>query len=234
MGFTYFMLSLAASLCTGTICAFLYQAFFRPSGWTMKDNYGVAVRFKVFLPLYLQKPEKWKLMPDKARYDDNMTVYFSSGLEWRKYNRWMKRKEKERLKREQEERKQKFFNMIFRDYQTEPNPEFTPPPTVKPKVQKDKLTNAELDKIRADLMLTAQAQEKQNNPRCKDCVHMRYMQRINDERFDIVCDRHTTCLSFMYVWSTKAACGLFEPKAKHKNPLETVQTYPLRTTEHYE
>lgn len=141
----------------GATAAFLFLAvirpFFSPSGWTKKENDGVAVRFKVFLPLYLQKPEKWKLMPDAARYE-NMTVYFSSGLEWRKYNRWRKRAEKERMKRQQEERKQQFMDMIFKDYQTEPNPEFTPPPTVKPKANKDKLTNAELDKIRADLELS--------------------------------------------------------------------------------
>lgn len=154
MGFTYFMLSFVAALCTSVLSTCLYRAFFRPSGWTRKDNYGVAVRFKVFLPLYLQKPEKWKLMPDKARYDDMMTVYFSSGLEWRKYNRWLKRKEKERLKREREERNQRFHEMIFKDYQTETNPEFMSPPTVKPKTNKDNLTNAERDKIRADPELT--------------------------------------------------------------------------------
>lgn len=159
MGFTYFMLSLAATICTSEISVYLCRAFFRPSGWTKKDNYGVAVRFKVFLPLYLQKPEKWKLMPDKAEYDNMMTVYFSSGLEWRKYNRWRKRAEKERMKRQQEERKQQFMDMIFKDYQTEPNPEFTPPPTVKPKANKDKLTNAEIDKIRTDLLFSQYSPE---------------------------------------------------------------------------
>lgn len=165
MGFTYFMLSLAATICTSAISVYLCRAFFRPSGWTKKDNYGVAVRFKVFFPLYLQKPEKWKLMPDKAVYDNMMTVYFSSGLEWRKYNRWRKRAEKERMKRQQEERKQRFYEMIFKEYE----PEFTtekcedcfvvnggignpivaviPKPGYKP-------TNAELDKIRADLELS--------------------------------------------------------------------------------
>lgn len=246
----------------GAVSAFLFLAvirpFFSPPGWTKKENEGVAVRFKVFLPLYLKNPEKWKLMPDAARYE-NMMVYFSTGLQWRKYNRWRKRVRKQRQKAEQEERKQKFMEAIFKEYEPKPNPDFTPPPTVKPKqtakdgedyfiVQGgrgnpivavlpkpyDGLANAELDKIRSDLMLTVQEQEKQNNPRCKDCVHMRYMQRINDERFDTVCDRHTTILSFEYTWSTKAACGLFVPKAKYKDPLEAVQTYPLRTTEHYE
>lgn len=159
MGFTYFMLSLAATICTSAISVYLCRAFFRPSGWTKKDNYGVAVRFKVFFPLYLQNPKKWKLMPDKAEYDNMMTVYFSSGLEWRKYNRWRKRAEKERMKRQQEERKQQFMDMIFKDYQTEPNPEFTPPPTVKPKANKDKLTNAEIDKIRTDLLFSQYSPE---------------------------------------------------------------------------
>lgn len=229
----YYVLSFFATVCTSVISACLYRAIFRPYGWTRKDNNGVAVRFKTFLHLYLQNTGKWILMSDSARYE-NMMVYFSSGHQWRKYNRWRKRVKKEQQKREQEERKQKFLNMIFKDYQTEPNPEFTPPPMVKPKANKDKLTNAELDKIRADLMLTEQAQEKQNNPRCKDCVHMNYMQRINSERFDTVCVRHIKSLGFEYVWSTKAACGLFEPKVKYKDPLETVQTYPMRTTGHYE
>lgn len=142
----------------GATAAILFLAvirpFFSPSGWEKKENDGVAVRFKVFLPLYHQKPEKWKLMPDKAEYDNMMTVYFSSGLEWRKYNRWRKRAKKERMKRQQEERKQRFMDMIFKDYQTEPNPEFTPPPTVKPKANKDKLANAEIDKIRTDLLFS--------------------------------------------------------------------------------
>lgn len=300
MDFTYFMLSVAASLCAGTICAFLYRAIFRPSGWTKKDSYGVAVRFKVFLPLYLQKPEKWKLMPDKARYDDKMTVYFSSGLEWRKYNRWRKRAEKERMKRQQEERKQKFFDMIFQDYQPKPNPEFTPPPTVKPKDQRDKptiirrelqgrstvtnlydgicetvddlqseeagrwaersaiycvatnkvyvkgsgewreavaepktekgkLTDAECDKIRADLMLAAQAQEKQSNPRCKDCVHMRY--RHNDNgKIDTVCVKHRTANGFEPIFPEMVACGVFEKRyavkvERQPEPLGTVTTH---------
>jgi hypothetical protein len=210
---------------TAVILFLVTWAIISPRGWTKKDNYGVAVRFKVFLPLYLQNPNKWKLMPDKVMYDNVMTVYFSSGHQWRKYNRWRKRVEKERMKRQQEERKQRFMDLIFKDYQTEPNPEFTPPPTVKPKANKDKLTNAELDKIRADLTLTAQAQEKQDNPRCKDCVHMKYMQRINSERFDTVCVRHITSLGFEYVWSTKAACGLLEPKTQFRKPMETVQTH---------
>lgn len=155
----YYVLSFVTTLCISVICSCLYRAIYRPSGWTKKDNYGVAVRFKVFLPLYLQKPKKWKLMPDKAEYDNMMTVYFSSGLEWRKYNRWRKRAEKERMKRQQEERKQRFYEMIFKDYQTEPNPEFIPPPTVKPKANKDKLTNAEIDKIRTDLLFSQYSPE---------------------------------------------------------------------------
>lgn len=253
----YYVLSFFATVCTSVISACLYRAIFRPYGWTRKDNNGVAVRFKVFLHLYLQNTGKWILMSDSARYE-NMMVYFSSGHQWRKYNRWRKRVKKERMKRQQEERKQRFMDMIFKDYQTEPNPEFTPSSKVEPKTEEngedcyivrggrgnpivavipkpgDKLTNTELDKIRADLMLTEQAQEKPNNPRCKDCVHMNYMQRINSERFDTVCVRHIKSLGFEYVWSTKAACGLFEPKVKYKDPLETVQTYPMRTTGHYE
>lgn len=147
----------------GAVAALLFltviRLFFSPYGWTKKENEGVAVRFKVFLPLYLQKPEKWKLMPDKAEYDNMMTVYFSSGLEWRKYNRWQKKAEKERQKRQQEERKQQFMEAIFKDYQTEPNQEFTPPPTVKPKANKDKLTNAEIDKIRTDLLFSQYSPE---------------------------------------------------------------------------
>lgn len=79
---------------------------------------------------------------------------------------------------------------------------------------KDGLTNAEIDKIRADLMLTAQAQEKQNNPRCKDCVHMRYKQRINSEKFDTVCVRHITKLGLEHVWPEMTDCGIFEERPK--------------------
>lgn len=283
MGFTYFMLSLAATICTSTISCYLFRAFFRPSGWTRNDNYGVAVRFKVFLPLYLQKPEKWKLMPDKASYDNRMTVYFSSGLEWRKYNRWRKRAKKARLKREQEEREQRFHEMIFKDYQTEPNPEFTPPPTVKQKTEENgedyfivrggtgnsivavlpkpggELTNAECDKILADLLFSAydpkkadaiikqwanskdwginpmelavqaaieKHQAKKLNHGCGDCKHFMPQRSANNIRE--LCSKHQTGYCFMQ------PCGLFEPKSKRKVPLETVQTYPLKTTEHYE
>lgn len=108
----------------GAVSAFLFLAvirpFFSPSGWTKKENEGVAVRFKVFLPLYLQKPEKWYLMPDAARYE-NMMVYFSTGLQWRKYNRWRKRVRKQRQKAEQEERQRKFVEAIFKEHE----PEFT-------------------------------------------------------------------------------------------------------------
>lgn len=241
----------------GAVAAFLFllvRPFFSPSGWTKKENDGVAVRFKVFLPLYLQNPEKWKLMPDAARYE-NMMVYFSTGRQWRKYNRWRKRVRKQRQKAEREERQRKFMEAIFKEYEPKPNPEFIPPPTVKPKQTakngedcfivnggvgnpivavipkpKDGLTNAELEKIRADLMLTAQAQEKQINPRCKDCVHMKYMQRTNSEKFDTVCVRHITKLGLEHVWPEMTACGTFEPKTqpppwKRPEPLGTVTTH---------
>ena len=233
------------------------RAIISPKGWTKKENEGVAVRFKVFLTLYLKNPEKWKLMPDAARYE-NMMVYFSTGLQWRKYNRWRKRVRKQRQKAEQEERKQKFMDMIFKEYEPKQNPEFIPPPTVKPKqtakdgedyfiVQggrgnpivavlpkpKDGLTKTEIDKIRADLTLTVQEQEKQNNPRCKDCVHMRYRHDSNG-KIGTVCVKHRTTIGFEPIWPEMTACGIFEKKAKYRNPMETVQTYTLRTSEHYE
>lgn len=228
MGMTYLMLSLFTTICTSVITSYLYRAIFRPSGWTKKENEGVAVRFKVFLSLYLQNPEKWKLMPDAARYE-NMMVYFSTGLQWRKYNRWRKRVRKQRQKAEQEERKQKFMDAIFKEYEPKPKPEFTPPPTVKPKTDKDKPTNAELDKIRADLMLTAQAQEKRSNPRCMDCVHMRYRHDCNG-KIDTVCVKHRTAIGFEPIWPEMTACGIFEPKIKTQTikrpePLGTVTTH---------
>lgn len=281
----------------GATAAFLFLAvilpFFSPSGWTKKENDGVAVRFKVFLPLYLQKPEKWKLMPDKAEYDNMMTVYFSSGLEWRKYNRWRKRAEKERMKRQQEERKQRFYEMIFKEYE----PEFTtekgedcfvvnggignpivaviPKPGYKP-------TNAELDKIRADLELSEniylptdpgklkaeikrwadskdwginpmelavkaaieQYKEGKQNPRCKDCKHMRY--RHNDNgKIDTVCVKHRTVIGYEPVFPTMTACGIFEERNREVRDyakwaaardaiLHSVKTEQIPTSSHYE
>lgn len=249
----------AISFCAsvGAVAAFLFLAvirlFFSPPGWTKKENEGVAVRFKVFLPLYLQNPEKWKLMPDAARYENTM-VYFSTGRQWRKYNRWRKRVRKQRQKAEREERQRKFMEAIFKEYEPKPNPDFAPPPTVKPKQTakngedcfivnggvgnpiiavipkpKDGLTNAELEKIRADLTLTAQAQEKQNNPRCKDCVHMRYMHDCNG-KIDTVCVKHRTAIGFEPIWPEMTACGIFEPKIKTQTikrpePLGTVTTH---------
>lgn len=212
----------AISFCVsvGATAAFLFLAvirpFFSPSGWTKKENEGVAVRFKVFLPLYLQNPEKWVLMTDAARYENTM-VYFSTGLQWRKYNRWRKRVRKQRQKAEQEERQRKFMEAIFKEYEPRPNQEFIPPPTVKPKTNKDKLTNAELDNIRADLTLTAQAHEKQNKPRCMDCVHMRFRHDGNG-RIDTVCVKHRTASGFEPVWKEMIACGLAEPKIKTPPP----------------
>jgi hypothetical protein len=255
---------------TAVILFLVTWAIISPRGWTKKDNYGVAVRFKVFLPLYLQNPNKWKLMPDKVMYDNVMTVYFSSGHQWRKYNRWRKRAEKERMKRQQEEQKQRFMDLIFKDYQTEPNPEFTPTPTVKQKSNKDKLTNADLDKIRADLELTENIYQptdpeelkaeikrwidskelginpmelavnaaiekyraKKPNHRFKDCKHLMLVSNGNNIRE--LCGKHRTGNGFERVWSTMVACGYFEPKVKYQDPLETVQKYPLTTTEHYE
>lgn len=215
----------------GAVAAFLFltviRPFFFPSGWTKKENEGVAVRFKVFLPLYLQNPEKWKLMPDAARYE-NMMVYFSTGRQWKKYNRWRKRVRKQRQKAEQEERQRKFMEAIFKEYEPEFETEKgedcfivkggkgNPIVAVLPKPY-DKLTNAELDKIQADLMLTAQAQEKQNNPRCMDCVHMRYRHNGNG-KIDTVCVKHRTAIGFEPIWPEMTACGIFEPKIKTQPP----------------
>lgn len=245
-----FLRAISFGASAGAVAAFLFltviRPFFSPSGWTKNENEGVAVRFKVFLPLYHQNPEKWKLMPDKAEYDNMMTVYFSSGLEWRKYNRWRKRVRKQRQKAEQEERQRKFMEAIFKEYEPKPNTEFTtekgedcfivksgkgnPIVGVLPKPY-DELTNTEIDKIQTDLMLTAQAQEKQNNPRCKDCVHMRYGHDGNG-RIDTVCVKHSTIFGFEPIWPEMTACGIFEPKIKtppppwkRPEPLGTVTTH---------
>ena len=89
------------------------------------------------------------------------------------------------------------------------------------------MTNA--DKIRADLTLTAQAQEKKDNPRCKDCVHMRY-QHDSNGRIDTVRVKHSTIFGFEPIWPEMTACGIFEPKIKTQTikrpePLETVTTH---------
>jgi hypothetical protein len=210
----YYMLSFVATLCTIVISTCLYRAIFRPYGWTKKDNYGVAVRFKVFLPLYLQNPKKWKLMPDKVMYDNVMTVYFSSGHQWRKYNRWRKRTEKERMKRQQEEQKQRFMDLIFKDYQTEPNPEFTPPPTVKPKtiIRRELQGCSAVTNLYDGICETAEDTQSEEARRWADGSRL----------YCVATDK-------VYV---KGSDG--EWREARRNHLETVQTYHLRTTEHYE
>lgn len=210
-------------------------------------NIEREIPFALFLEAYGKAQDRWTLLPYYVRYgaDD---VRFENYADYRKYKKW-----REKRKRDAEaERKREANEALYREIKSDimptppttgsaaikPNPNFTPPPTVKPKQTakdsedcfivnggvgnpivaviknpKDGLTNAELDKIRADLMLTAQAQEKQNNPRCKDCVHMRHRHDSNG-RIDTVCVKHRTTIGFEPIWPEMTACGIFEEKPR--------------------
>ena len=86
---------------------------------------GVELPFKVFLALYAKAPDRWICLKGSARYGDKQ-VFFPSAHEWRKYNRWRKRRKKLQEKEDEEKRKDEFLEGILREYE----PKMPPPPTI--------------------------------------------------------------------------------------------------------
>ena len=220
---------------------------------------GVELPFKVFLALYAKAPEKWICLEGSARYGDQQ-VFFPSAHEWRKYNRWRKRREKLQEKEAEDKRKDEFLEGILREYE----PKMPPPPTsgtnvIEPKPKTDKYSvelyrtldgNAYIGKV----LDAVQERECPNDGKCQNCEYLRFEHQLyrDTERLVARCEKPKAMNKTDPEQLRKAieeflnseewrnapikviASGLSEPKVKDKNPLETVQTYPLRTTEHYE